>query len=478
MSKLRLLIIPPGRTNTHIPVTVEDTASIGTCIASLVDRLGLPTRDGLGTTLAYTLRLASTGQPLDSTLRFVDTTVRSSTQLLLTLDGASMETRPIVEAAHTVPYKPALVRHWKRRSVLWMGNILALCALSGLGGGIATAFAQRALRPGGTQAFHPTPSTLQTSPNPGMLSSLVSFQGHQQTVRALAWSPDGTMLASGGDDMRLLLWTPDGQVRSDIPHAASITALAWSPTGQRLVTGAATDLLFLDAQTGKALAPRRTGHTATITGLIWSEAQGDPVVSVAQDRRADVWETQTYHLQAMFTQHDTPIESVTSLHTLPTIVASASSGGAIRVWRLDTLQEVHPFYQDAPLAMHSVAFAPKGMLLAVGGDDGQVRIWNDGLHCTQVTFTNGQTHCSDPPVRFRAHTGAVRAVAWSPDGEHLATAGDDGMLSIWKLAQGQMPSLLAKAQHKAPVLSISWAPDSRRIAAASGAIVMIWNVQL
>ncbi len=235
------------------------------------------------------------------------------------------------------------------------------------------------------------------------------------------------------------------------------------------------NIRFFDGRTAAPLSPIRSVHTGQVTSLAWSPASGHPLISGAEDQRAIVWETQNYRPQAVFTRHTAAINAL-SCQPGNTTVASASQGGAVRVWRVDTLAELHDFYQDAPLPMHTVAFAPAGGQLAVGGDDGQVRVWSNGLVCQQSSVTAQGALCIDVPLRFRAHAGAVRAVAWSPDGQYLATGGDDGQLSIWRVVQGQAPRLVTGRQTH-PVLAISWSTDHQRLATAAGNIVMIWTLQ-
>lgn len=110
-----------------------------------------------------------------------------------------------------------------------------------------------------------------------------------------------------------------------------------------------------------------------------------------------------------------------------------------------------------------------------GGDDGQVRLWSNGLVCQQLVPTQDELGCADIPQRFPAHTAPVRAIAWSGNGRFLATGGEDGILAIWRVAQGL--SLLTTARHTDPVLVISWAPDHYRLAVASGKTVTIWTLQ-
>ena len=475
MSKLRLLIKRPGKAHTCLPVTVDETDLIGNCISSLVDHLGLPRRDRLGRVLTYSLRPLSSGQPLSSTLRFADAQLLPETRLVLEADDVKTVTRPVgTSMSGSYPARVPLAeppvapsRQIVNRRTFVVGCILTGCAGGGLLTGMATALASR--RPALSVATPPPHVS-------AVLQQTLLFSGHHHTVRAVSWSPDGTTVASGADDAWLFLWTTDGQVRQRVPHPAGVAALAWSPAGQRLASGSAQTVRFFDGRTAAPLAPARSAHTAQVTSLAWSAASGHPVISGSMDRRAIVWETQDYQPRAVFTRHTAAIDALACLPRSATI-ASASQGGAVRVWSVDTLEERHGFYQDAQLSMCAVAFAPTGDQLAVGGHDGQVRLWSNGSVCQHSVTAGGEPRCVDTPQRFRAHSAPVRAVAWSPDGRFLTTGGEDGILAIWTLVQGQRPTLLTTAKHADSVLAVAWSPDQHHIAAASGKTVTIWTLQ-
>jgi WD40 repeat protein len=475
MPRLQLLIeaAGSGSTRTSIPVQIADEMTIGAFVSSFVDRLYLPKKDSAGTPLAYRLRFASEEMPLAAERRFADLRIPPGTHFVLEADVAHAPTLP----GTIVPQSLRASHHWSRRSVLVTGAVLFVSAAAGLGTGFTTALAQRY-----SLLRRPTPPphsaiAVPTEPSvPAAFTLLphLTFAGHQQTVRTVAWSPEGTMLASGADDAQLLLWTPDGTIRHHVPHPAPVQALAWSPRGQRVVTGAANQVLFLDASTGTALTQARHAHEASVTSLAWSSHAGHPVVSGSLDRRAIVWNTQVYQPLTVFRRHMTPIEAIACM-TQDAIVASASQGGVVRLWQLETAQEVHGFYKGDQFPLHAIAWTPGGMQLTVGGDDGNIQVWSNPLLCHQSVAVLAEIQCADTPQRSRAHAAAVRALAWSPDGRFLATGGDDGILAIWDASAGF--SLLSTTQHDAPVLALAWAPDQRYLATASGRAVMIWRVQ-
>jgi WD40 repeat protein len=174
------------------------------------------------------------------------------------------------------------------------------------------------------------------------------------------------------------------------------------------------------------------------------------------------------------THHAAPIESVTWAADGRTI-ASSSHGGVVRVWDAESGREVHSLYQDARLPMQAAAFAPIGMQLAVGGDDGVIRLWN-GLLCQRSGPITGGTICLDTPRRLRSSHSPIRSLAWSPDARYLASGSDDGSFSLWDTVQAQEPLLTMPVQPGSAVHSLAWSPEGLQLAIAVGKTVMVWNL--
>lgn len=472
MARRRLFIEQPRtnqqRTPASLCVDVSDTMPIGPLISTLADRFGYPLVDSFGSPVLYRLRPVAGGKPLPTTGRFALAHFRSGSCFVLEAEIVNHQTMPLGYPAG-VPAKPSSLPGVSRRAFLTVSGPLVLSSLIGLSAGITTAAAQhilsrQATTVSSTKGGPEIPERLQ-------LSTRLVFARHQQTVRAVAWSPDGTLLASGGDDALAFIWQSDGTALHALQFSSSVCGLAWSPDGEQLAAGAGLSVSFFDAHSAGLLGENTRLHTAPVTALGWTQTGVPLAISASEDTKAAVWNGQTHQAQVIFRQHTAPILALT---TLSETVATASLGGVIRVWNALDGQEVHGYFSDTNQALRSVSFSSTGHL-ASGGDDGVVRLWSDGRVCARQANDSFGLHCLDVPQHLQGHTRSICATAFSPDGTLLATGGEDKKLIIWSML------------HAAPVLiqplpetltALSWAPCGQFLAGAVGPHVDIWQIQL
>jgi len=504
------VLIEQNALGTTRPMELAAQAPVSALVPAIVEELHLPETDLFGNRLVYLLRNTRSGQVLPSQASLEAVGVSAGAKLALdsyVMDGSvatlamlsrsASQDRPssqLLQSAfhssdtmadapafsalglHTSASIPVVrarkKRRWTRRAFLALGGAALGAGSIGVGYAAYRSFlaGNPATRPATAQSMSPQHKvTTPVSTLPASAQSGLVFTQHTQTVRAVVWSPDGAMLASGANDEMVMTWDIQGNVQVRQEQSGQVRAVAWSPDGAQLATGAGNRLTWLDARTGTQLAQSRHTHDGTITTLAWSPQQPTRLVSGATDMKAVVWDSAAHTPQTVFTRHAAAIEAASWAADNQTI-ATSSSGGVIRVWNASSGQETHPFYQDAQVPMRASAFNQSTNLLAVGGDDGIVRFWN-GLTCQQVA----QNQCVDAPTRLHAHSGIVRTLGWSPDGRLLASGGDDGMLAIWYPAHSMMP--LLRVTQAAPVLALAWSPDGKRVVTASGNTATVWMLQ-
>ena len=248
------------------------------------------------------------------------------------------------------------------------------------------------------------------------------LKGHDSTIAAIAYSPDGATLASASADKSIKLWrVSEGKAIATLNgHGNGVTSLAFSPNGDRLASGSNDKSVKLwSAVNGKLLATL-SGHNDGVTSVAFAP-KGNLLASGSYDRSVILW----------------------------------NSDGTL----LRTLDQ-----QGSAVA--TVRFSPDGQFLAVGSWDNTIRLWQIG---NPIASANA-------PLRvFTGHQGGVVGLDFSADGRVLASSSADGTVKLWNVATGALIHTLFG--QSARVNSVQFSPDQQAlISADDNGAVILWNL--
>ncbi len=276
------------------------------------------------------------------------------------------------------------------------------------------------------------------------------LRGHTGTVRGVAFSPDGALLATAAEDNTARIWdTTTGTTRTVLEgHTSSVRGVAFSPDGTLLATASDDDTARIwDTATG-ATRTVLEGHTNWVTGVAFSP-DGTLVATASDDNTARIWYTTTGTTRTVLEGHAQYVLSV-AFSRDGALLATGSDDRTARIWDTAT-GTTRTTLEGHNRSVLSVAFSPDGALLAAASDDNTARIWDLATGTTRTVL--------------EGHTGQVRGVAFSPDSALVATASDDQTARIWDTAAGTTRTTLEG--HNRPVRGVAFSPDGTLLATAS-----------
>jgi WD40 repeat protein len=257
---------------------------------------------------------------------------------------------------------------------------------------------------------------------------------HEGGATSLAFSGNGAFLASAGYDGKVRLWRlPDGRpMRSLSRHKGTVWAVDVSPDGERVASGGEDAVVRLWRAADGALLRTMPGHALNIWSLRFTP-DGALLASASFDRSIRLWDGRGGAPVRTLAGHD---QAVVGLDVSPdgSLLASGGDDSTVRLWQLPGGAPLRALHGSDHV--YAVAFSPDGQWLASGGRarSAAATLWH------QVTGLGR----AGPAVRlWRVRDGAplqsldlagdVVSVAFSPDGRWLAANSEDGRLTIWRL---------------------------------------------
>jgi WD40 repeat protein len=281
-----------------------------------------------------------------------------------------------------------------------------------------------------------------------------ALAGHKDEAWAVAFALDGDLLASGSDDddfETIKLWDPKcgRMIRGWFGGPGTTAALAFSPDGRILASAHLVledNVRLWDVASGKLLATLK-GHTARARTLAF-HPHGKLLASAGSDKSIRLWDVEKRSRRRTLHGHTGTIHQLVFAPDGRQL-ASAASDGTVRLWDVAGGRILRTL--AGPEKFTSVAFSPDGRTLAGADEDGSITLWD--------AATGAQRDLLRDEVRV------LRALAFSPDSRILASAGESGPIRLWDVLTAQ--ELHSLPEYCGHIHSLAFAPDGSSLACST-----------
>jgi len=348
-------------------------------------------------------------------------------------------------------------------------GLVGLAVAGGVGGWYA--LSQR-LANSGPPTVKPNdiPPAIQTTVNN---KNVLIFTGHLASVNSFAWSPDSKLIASASNDTFVQVFDAGSGKRKLIysGHSKEVTAVSWSPNGKFIASGSQDGTVQVWDAANRRMIFIYKGHKDRVNGVSWS-SDSRQIVSGSEDKTVQVWNVVNGALSFNFQGH---IAGVLCVGWQPndSSVASGSWDGSLRDWatvqhgnHFNAGEQIFSYGGHGKFEVYALAWSPDGNFIASAGADQTVQISNGSDGTPMLPYFTGH--------RSSQHINPVRSVSWSPDGSFIASGDTYGTVYVWQVAGRK--TIFTYREQKGAVNAVAWSPDGKKIASASAdSTVHVWQ---
>ncbi|RDX65081.1 WD40 repeat-containing protein HOS15, partial [Mucuna pruriens] len=273
-------------------------------------------------------------------------------------------------------------------------------------------------------------------------------------VTTLDWNGDGTLLATGSYDGQARIWSRDGELNSTLnKHKGPIFSLKWNKKGDYLLSGSVDKTAIVwNIKTGewKQLFEFHAGPTLDVdwrNNVSFATCSTDKMIHVCKIGENRPIKT--------FSGHQ---DEVNAIKWDPTgsLLASCSDDHTAKIWSLKQDNFLHDLKEHVK-GIYTIRWSPTGpgtnspnqqLVLASASFDSTIKLWDVELGSVLYSL-NG-------------HRDPVYSVAFSPNGEYLASGSMDRYMHIWSVKEGK---IVKTYTGKGGIFEVNWSKDGDKVAA-------------
>ena len=337
----------------------------------------------------------------------------------------------------------------------------------------------------------------------GWEQPVFTLSGHEDTVNAVAVTPDSRQAISASADGTLKVWDlQTGQeVHTLTDQGCRVTAVAFTPDGRQVITGSDDGTIKVwDLPTWQEVHTIKS-HEDEVTAIVIT-SDGRQVITSSYGGTIKVWDMPTWQEVRTITDYEGADYVAITSDGRQVILMSV---GFLCVFDLQTGQEVCPLtdHEDDLMNVSSVAITSDGHHAIFGLSDGTIKVWDlqtgeethtfvghvNDVNCVAITPDGRRVISASgyeikvwdlrmmEACTFIAHEGWVLTIAVTSDGRQAVSASWDGTLKVWDMQTGK--EVYTLTAHEGTICTVVFTPNGRQAAVSEflDGMLNVWDLQ-